>query len=99
MMFLIEIYTSEENTPAKALPIALALHQEFPKSSVMHLAYVSVLYQMKKWSEMTDEAQIFLERSEREAPYYRGTASGRRAIVWESARSMAGMIWISPMRI
>jgi len=71
LMFLIEIYTSEENTPDKALPLALALHKEFPKSPAMHLTYFSVLYQMKKWPEMMDEAQIFLDRSEREVPYYR----------------------------
>jgi len=69
-MFLIEIYTSEENTPAKALPIALALHREFPQSSVMHLAFCSVLYQMKRWAEMKKEAQLFLDRSENEVPYY-----------------------------
>ena len=70
MMFLIEIYTSEENTPEKALPLAQTLHEEFPKSSVMHLTYCSVLYQMKKWTKTMETAQLFLDRSEQEIPYY-----------------------------
>jgi tetratricopeptide (TPR) repeat protein len=70
MMFLIEIYTSEENTPEKALPLALALHEEFPKSPAMYMTSISVLYQMKKWPEMMKEAQLFLDRSEDEVPYY-----------------------------
>lgn len=69
-MFLIEIYTSEENMPEKALPPALSLHEEYPQSSPMHLAYISVLYQMKKWPEMMTQAQLFLDRSEKEVPYY-----------------------------
>jgi len=70
LMFLIEIYTSEENTPEKALPLALALHEEFPQSPIMHLTYCSVLYQMKKWPEMMKVAQVFQDRSEDEVPYY-----------------------------
>jgi tetratricopeptide (TPR) repeat protein len=70
MMFLIEIYTSEENTPDKALPLARALHQEFPLSSPMHLTLISVLYQMKKWTEMMTEAQLFMDHSEQEVPWY-----------------------------
>ncbi len=76
MMFLIEIYTSEENTPEKALPLAQALRKEFPKSAVMHLTEITVLYSMKKWPEMLDEAKVFLERSENGVPYY--TSEGIR---------------------
>jgi len=69
-MFLIEIYTAEENTPAKALPLARELRQEFPQSSVMHLTEISILYTMKRWHELMDQAQVFLERSEKGTPYY-----------------------------
>ena len=70
MMFLIEIYTSEENTPDKALPLAEALRKEFPQSYVMHLTEATVLYQMKKWPEMVKEAQSLLEKSQSGVPYY-----------------------------
>jgi tetratricopeptide (TPR) repeat protein len=69
-MFLIEIYTAEEGTPDKALPLIRDLRKEFPESSVMHLTEVSVLYTMKKWTELMEDAQVFLERSERQTPYY-----------------------------
>lgn len=70
MMFLIEIDMYDENTPEKALPLAQELRKEFPKSPFMHLTEITVLYRMKKWPEMTQEAQTFLERSESEVPYY-----------------------------
>ena len=76
MMFLVEIYTSEENTPDKALPIARKLRKEFPQSAVMHLTEITVLYAMKKWPEMMEEAEVFLERSEKGIPYY--TSDGIR---------------------
>src|SRR5258708_1623692 len=44
--------------------------KEFPSSPAMHLAEISVLFTMKKWPEMMQEAQAFLERSEKEVPYY-----------------------------
>jgi tetratricopeptide (TPR) repeat protein len=69
-MFMIEIYTSEENTPEKALPIAEALHKEYPQSPGMYLAEVSVLYTAKKWPEMMREAQRLLELAEQGTPYY-----------------------------
>jgi tetratricopeptide (TPR) repeat protein len=70
MMFLIEIDMSEENQPEKALPLAEELHKEFPKSPFMHLTEITVLYHMKKWTETMKEAQLFLEESEKETPYY-----------------------------
>ncbi len=70
MCFLIEIYTSEENTPEKALTIAEALHKEFPKSPVMHLIKVSVLYTMKAWEKMIPEAERFLKNAESEIPWF-----------------------------
>lgn len=69
-IFLIEIYTSEENQPEKALPIAKALHEEFPLSPAMHLAKVMALYGMKDWDRLIQEADDFRERSEEETPYY-----------------------------
>ena len=36
----------------------------------MHLLEATVLYQMKKWPEMMQEAKSLLERSESEVPYY-----------------------------
>lgn len=70
MFFLIEIYTSEENTPEKALPITRALRQEFPQSPAMHLAEVMTLFTMKDWDAMSVEAQSFLEKSEKEVPWF-----------------------------
>src|SRR5262249_47178428 len=70
MMFLIEIYTSEEGQPAKALPLIQQLRREFPQSSVMHLTEITILYNLQRWPEMMHEAQIFLDRSQREVPYY-----------------------------
>jgi hypothetical protein len=69
-IFLIEIYTSEERQPQKALPIARALRREFPLSPAMHLAEVMTLYTMKDWNAMRPEAESFLEKSRRETPYF-----------------------------
>ena len=74
MFFLIEIYTSEENTPGKALPLTRALRKEFPQSPAMHLAEIMTLYGMKAWGEVIPDAQSFLELSQKEPPYY--TKSG-----------------------
>jgi tetratricopeptide (TPR) repeat protein len=70
MCFLVEIHTSEENTPAKALPLAQALHTEFPESPAMHLIEVSTLYTMKDWDAMLPAAQEFLEKSQKEVPWF-----------------------------
>jgi tetratricopeptide (TPR) repeat protein len=73
MTFLIEIYDAEENTPAKALPLARALHKEFPQSPAMHLILMSTLYIMKDWEGMLPEANEILEKSEKEVPWYTQT--------------------------
>ncbi len=70
MIFLIEIYTFEENQPDQALPMTIELYKQFPQSPAMHLAYIMALYSMKNWKEMTPEAQKYLDRSEKETPYY-----------------------------
>ncbi len=70
MFFLVEIYTAEEHTPEKALPITHALRREFPASPAMHLAEVMTLFTMKDWDTMTVEAQSFLEKSEQEVPWF-----------------------------
>jgi tetratricopeptide (TPR) repeat protein len=70
MCFLVEIYTTEENTPAKALPLAQALHKEFPQSPAMHLIEVSTLYTMKAWEDMLPLAEDLLQKSEKEDPWY-----------------------------
>src|SRR5213079_660888 len=64
--FLIEIYTFEENAPAKARELAHDLRKEFPQSPAMHLAEVMALFQMQEWDAMAAEAKSFLEKSERE---------------------------------
>ena len=68
--FLIEIYNAEEKMPAKALPIAQALHKEFPQSPAMHLMLLSTLYVMKDWDAMLPVAREILEKSEKETPWY-----------------------------
>ncbi len=73
MTFLIEIYNAEEKTPAKALPLAQALHQEFPHSPAMHLMLMSTLYVMKQWEPVITEAKEILEKSEKEVPWYTPT--------------------------
>jgi tetratricopeptide (TPR) repeat protein len=70
MCFLVEIYASEENTPKKALPLAQALHKEFPQSPGMHLIEVSTLYSMKDWDAVLPDAEEFLRLSEEEQPWY-----------------------------
>jgi tetratricopeptide (TPR) repeat protein len=70
MCFLVEIYTTEEKTPEKALPLAHALRKEFPQSPAMHLIEVSTLYTMKAWDEMLPKAEEFLQESEKEEPWY-----------------------------
>jgi len=70
MVFLVEIYTTEENTPEKALPLARTLRKEFPESPAMHLIEVSTLYTMKAWNEMLPPAENFLQKSENEEPWY-----------------------------
>jgi len=70
MCFLVEIYASEENTPKKALPIAEALHKEFPQSPGMHLIKMSTLYIMKDWDAVLPEAEEFLRKAEEEKPWY-----------------------------
>jgi tetratricopeptide (TPR) repeat protein len=70
MVFLIEIYSSEERKPELALPLTRALRREFPQSPMAHLAEIMTLYGLRRWPEVKSEAQVFLERSEREVPYY-----------------------------
>jgi len=70
MIFLIEIYTSEEHTPEKALPLTQQLHQEFPTSPAMHLAEIMAYYGMKSWTNVEEESQKFLELSQQEKPWY-----------------------------
>src|SRR5258708_945273 len=70
MMFLIQIYTWEERTPAKALPYAQALHREFPKSPAMSLAEIMDYYQLRDWDKVQAEALDYLERLENVVPYY-----------------------------
>jgi tetratricopeptide (TPR) repeat protein len=70
MCFLVEIYTSEENTPEKALPLADALRQEFPQSPGMYLIKVSTLYTMKDWHAVLPEAEDLLRKAEEEKPWY-----------------------------
>ncbi|MFA5974621.1 MAG: tetratricopeptide repeat protein [Elusimicrobiota bacterium] len=69
MFFLMEIYT-EENQSEQALSLAQALYQEFPASPAMHLAKIMVLYEMKRWGPMTQEAKDYLKKSETETPWY-----------------------------
>jgi hypothetical protein len=73
MIFLVEIYTSEENTASEALPLTHQLREEFPQSPAMHLAEIMVYYAMKQWDDVAREAQPFLEKSEKEEPYYKKT--------------------------
>lgn len=84
MVFLVEIYNAEENTPDKALPIARRLRDEFPKSPLMHLMELSSLYTMKDWAATKAGAIDFLRKCEKETPYY--YRSGIRP-----ARYMAGV--------
>jgi tetratricopeptide (TPR) repeat protein len=70
MIFLIEIYTSEEHQPAKALPITKQLRTEFPQSPLAHLAQIMTYYSMKQWADVKRESQTFVDRSRKESPYY-----------------------------
>jgi tetratricopeptide (TPR) repeat protein len=71
LMFLIEIYTWEEHQPATALPLAQQLHHEYPKSPAMSLAEIMDHYELKDWDGVAVLAQDYLEKSEREVPFYR----------------------------
>ncbi|HVO33823.1 MAG TPA: hypothetical protein VMU17_07895, partial [Elusimicrobiota bacterium] len=70
MLFLTEIYTFEENTPDKALPLTQELRHEFPQSPAMHLAEIMTYYSLGQWDHVKIEAAIFLRQSEQETPYY-----------------------------
>jgi tetratricopeptide (TPR) repeat protein len=70
-MFLIEIYTYHENHPEKGLEVAKELHREFPRSPAMHLAEIIDYYELKRWDEVTQHSTEFMEKSEKESPYYR----------------------------
>jgi tetratricopeptide (TPR) repeat protein len=70
MIFLIEIYTSEENTPEKALPLTQQLHKEFPTSPAMHLAEIMAYYGMKSWPDVMVEGKKFLDLSQQQTPWY-----------------------------
>lgn len=76
MLFLIEIYTSEEHKPELALPMAQQLHKEFPTSPAMYLAEIMAYYTMEDWDSVKKEAQEFLDLSEKQVPYYQ--AKGRQ---------------------
>jgi len=88
MMFLIEIYTWEEHTPAKALPLSQQLHREYPKSPAMYLAEIMDHYELKQWDDVANLAQDYLAKITSGSallPTRRGLsgtlfASGRRAI-------------------
>ncbi len=71
MMFLIEIYTWEEKTPEKSLPLSAALHEEFPKSPAMMLAHIMNLYAAKQWGPLETLSKDYLERSQKEVPHYK----------------------------
>ncbi|OGR93019.1 MAG: hypothetical protein A2992_04580 [Elusimicrobia bacterium RIFCSPLOWO2_01_FULL_59_12] len=71
MMFLIEIYTWEERSPAQALPLSTKLHAEFPKSPAMSLAHIMTLYELRDWDALKPAALEYLQRSQKEVPYYR----------------------------
>jgi tetratricopeptide (TPR) repeat protein len=61
-LFLTEIYSNPENKPEKALPILLALKQEYPMSPFMHTLQMILYYNMGKIDEMTAENKTFMER-------------------------------------
>ena len=70
MIFLVEIYTTEERMPEKALPITEDLVKEFPQSPAMQLARVMTRYTMKDWEPMMKDAADFLKKSKEETPYF-----------------------------
>lgn len=70
MCFLVEIYTSEEKTPDKALPLVEQLHKKYPQSPAMYLMKISTLFTMKAWDDMLPEAEDFLKKSKDETPWY-----------------------------
>jgi len=70
MLFLIEIYSSHEHQPMKALAIARQLHSDFPQSPAMHLAEIQALYDAHQWATLAVASQRFMDRCERNEPYY-----------------------------
>ncbi len=70
MIFLSEIYSVEEGTPQKALPLTQQLHAEFPLSPAMYLAEIMCYYSLREWEHVTTESQLFLKLSGNETPYY-----------------------------
>ncbi len=63
-LFLAEIYSNPENKPEKALPIMIALKQEYPKSSFMHTMLMIIHYNMQKIPVMETENADFMKRIE-----------------------------------
>jgi predicted Zn-dependent protease len=70
MVFLIEIYANEEHQPAKALPLAHQLRQEFPQSAAMQTSEILVLNQLHRWSDAEKEAQDMLDKAMQKKNYY-----------------------------
>lgn len=61
-IFLVEIYTYEENNPEKGLALTEELRKEFPHSAAMHLAQVTTLFAMQRWDVLVFEASQFVTR-------------------------------------
>lgn len=69
-VFLAEIFTFEEDTPERAIPICERLSADYPHSPLMSLMHVTALFQAKRWPEALRTAQDFLAKSEQATPWY-----------------------------
>jgi tetratricopeptide (TPR) repeat protein len=61
-LFLAEIYSNPENKPEKALPIVVALQQQYPMSAFIHTLLMIVYYNMQNTAQMETENAAFLKR-------------------------------------
>ena len=63
-LFLAEIYSNPENKPEKALPIVVALQDQYPKSAFIHTMLMIVHYNMQNIPAMETENADFMKRIE-----------------------------------
>lgn len=62
LLFLVNIYSSLENQPAKALELLDRLWVEFPKSPFIHMLRIVALYNHGSIEQLQDVVQLFGER-------------------------------------
>ncbi len=84
ILFLIDIYTSWEKQPEKAVSLARQLYQKYPQSPAMHLALIGTLSAAKQWDLVSAESEKFLKLAHaRKHLSIRRNTSRREFTTWD----------------